>query len=81
MRAELSSVFLGKILDLPCDIPHHANYIASWVAKLKEDKREIFRAAAEAQRIADFLLAFHPDFAAEAAGEPESEAAVAALAA
>ncbi len=81
LRAELSSVFLGKVLDLPCDIPNHANYIASWVAKLKEDKREIFRAAADAQRIADYLLAFHPDFAAEAADELESEAPVAALAA
>jgi antirestriction protein ArdC len=36
---------------------------ASLVRKLKEDKREIFRAAADAQRIADYLLAFHPDFA------------------
>ncbi len=81
LRAELASVFLGKILDLPCDIPNHANYIASWVSKLKEDKREIFRAAADAQRIADYLLAFHPDFAADTADETESEAPVAALAA
>jgi antirestriction protein ArdC len=67
-RAELASAFVGRTLDLPCDIPNHANYIASWVRKLKEDKREIFRAAADAQRIADYLLAFHPDFAE--AGEP-----------
>jgi antirestriction protein ArdC len=62
-RAELASVFIGAVLDLPCDIPNHVNYIASWVAKLKEDKREIFRAAADAQRIADYLLAFHPAYA------------------
>ena len=55
---------MGAILNLPCDIPHHADYIASWTAKLREDKREIFRAAADAQRIADYLLAFHPDYAA-----------------
>ena len=30
---------------------------------LKEDRREIFHAAAEAQRIADYLLGFHPDYA------------------
>jgi antirestriction protein ArdC len=66
-RAELASAFIGRTLDLPCDIPNHANYIASRVRKLKEDKREIFRAAADAQRIADYLLAFHPDFA-EVAG-------------
>jgi antirestriction protein ArdC len=63
LRAELASVFIGGVLDLPCDIPNHVNYIASWAAKLKEDKREIFRAAADAQRIADYLLAFHPAYA------------------
>jgi len=63
LRAELASVFIGGVLDLPCDIPNHVNYIGSWVAKLKEDKREIFRAAADAQRIADYLLAFHPAYA------------------
>jgi len=63
LRAELASVFVGGTLDLPCDIPNHASYVASWVSKLKEDKREIFRAAADAQRIADYLLTFHPDYA------------------
>ena len=72
LRAELTSCFVGAELGLPCDIPNHANYLASWVRKLKEDKREIFRAAADAQRIADYLLAFHPDYAeaAEAASAP-----------
>ena len=56
-------MFIGGTLGLPCDIPNHASYVASWASKLKEDKREIFRAAADAQRIADYLLAFHPDYA------------------
>ena len=64
LRAELASVFIGSALNLPCDIPNHAMYIADWSRKLKEDRREIFRAAADAQRIADYLLAFHPDYAA-----------------
>jgi antirestriction protein ArdC len=40
--------------------------IATWrlLRKFKDDKREIFRAAADAQRVADFLLAFHPGYAA-----------------
>jgi antirestriction protein ArdC len=72
----LASAFIGRTLDLPSDIPNHASYIASWVRKLKEDKRETFRAAADAQRIADYLLAFHPDFAeaAEPGGDSESVA-------
>jgi hypothetical protein len=41
-------------------------------------KREIFRAAAEAQRIVDMVLGFHPDFAVAHQPErpsPETEAA------
>jgi antirestriction protein ArdC len=81
LRAELSSVFLGQVLDLPFDISHHADYLAAWVAKLKEDKREIFRAASEAQRIADYLLGFHPDYAAASVGETDGDSLAAALAA
>ncbi len=81
LRAELASVFIGGTLGLPCDIPNHASYIASWVRKLKEDKREIFRAAADAQRIADYLLAFHPDYAEDTGDEMDSEPAAVAQAA
>jgi antirestriction protein ArdC len=81
LRAELTSVFLGKVLDLPCDIPNHANYIGSWIERLKSDKREIFRAASEAQRIADYLLAFHPGYANHADIGSESETPAVLLAA
>ena len=64
LRAELASAFIGATLGLPTDIPQHASYLASWIQKLKEDKREIFRAAADAQKIADFALTFHPEYAA-----------------
>ncbi len=69
LRAELASAFVGNELGLPTDIPQHASYIASWVKALKEDKREIFRAAADAQKIADMQLGFHPDYSATL--EPE----------
>ncbi|MGI4944025.1 MAG: ArdC family protein [Janthinobacterium lividum] len=77
LRAELASCFLGSTLGLPSDIPNHANYIADWLGKLRDDKREIFRAAAAAQRIADYCLGFHPDYgaAADEAQEPEPERA------
>jgi len=32
--------------------------------RLRFDRKEVFRAAADAQRIADYLLAFHPAYAA-----------------
>lgn len=47
-----------------CDFSNNDAYIAHWLEKLRADRKEIFRAAADAQRIADYLLAFHPDYAA-----------------
>ena len=72
LRAEISSAFMGARLNLPTDIPNHACYLRSWVAKLREDKRAIFRAAAAAQRIADYCLAFHPDHRANENDETET---------
>ena len=63
LRAELGSVFIGSTIGISTDIPNHASYMASWIKALRNDKREVFRAAADAQKIADYCLAFHPDFA------------------
>jgi antirestriction protein ArdC len=60
LRAELASAFVANEIGIPTDIPHHASYIAQWIKPLKDDKREIFRAAADAQRIASMELGFHP---------------------
>ncbi len=64
LRAELASAFVASELGIPTAIPNHASYIECWIKPLKDDKREIFRAAADAQRIADIELGFHPDYAA-----------------
>lgn len=70
LRAELAQVMVCAVLGIEdCDFTNGAAYVSHWVAKLRDDKKEIFRAAADAQRIADFLLAFHPDFAAGTAGD------------
>ena len=47
-----------------CEFTNDAAYIASWLERLRSDRKQIFRAAADAQRIADYLLALHPDYAA-----------------
>jgi antirestriction protein ArdC len=60
LRAELSSCFVGMTLGLPCDVPNHVSYIQSWVKVLRDDKREIFRAAADANRITEWILSHHP---------------------
>ena len=67
LRAELAQVMVCAELGIPdCDFSNNAAYLASWLEKLRSDRKEIFRAAADAQRIADYLLSFHPDFAAQA---------------
>lgn len=64
MVAEVVSSFVGVTLNLPTDVPNHVNYIGHWLRKLKSDKRFIFKAAAQAQKAADWILDLHPDFAA-----------------
>jgi antirestriction protein ArdC len=57
LRAELASVFLAAERGIPHDPVRHAAYVGAWIKTLKEDKNEIFRAAHDASRAADFLLA------------------------
>jgi len=65
LRAELAQMMVCTELDIEeCDFSNNAAYIADWLTALRSDRKEIFRAAADAQRIADYLLAFHPDYAA-----------------
>ena len=63
LRAEIAMAMICVEIDLAYDFPNTAAYLASWLERLKSDRKEIFRAAADAQRIADYLLAFHPDYA------------------
>lgn len=58
LRAELASAMLGGEIGLPMSqeqIDSHAAYLSSWHDLLADDPNEIFRAAADAQRIADYL--------------------------
>jgi antirestriction protein ArdC len=75
LRAELGSVMVCAELGISdCEFSNNAAYIASWLERLRSDRKEIFRAAADAQRIADYLLAFHPDYANSLSGSPENVA-------
>lgn len=73
--ADITSCLVDTELGLPTDIENHASYISFWLARLKSDKREIFRAAAAAQKAADYCLAFHPDFAESQSDSDEQDAA------
>jgi antirestriction protein ArdC len=57
LRAELASVFLMAERGIPHNPDSHASYLGSWIKSLQADKNEVFRAARDAHRAADLLLA------------------------
>ncbi|AIC13632.1 hypothetical protein P303_03930 [Xylella fastidiosa MUL0034] len=58
LRAEIASMILGDELGIGHDLGQHAAYVGSWIMVLKDDPLEIFRAAADAEKIQEYLLAF-----------------------
>lgn len=58
LRAEIASMILGDELGIGHDPGQHAAYVASWVKVLQDDPLEIFRAAADAEKIHEFVMAF-----------------------
>ena len=62
--AEIGQMMIcAEIAIEDCDFTNGTAYIADWLGKLRNDSKEVFRAAADAQRAADYLLAFHPAYA------------------
>jgi len=55
--AEMASAFVCASLSIVPTV-RHADYLGAWLDVLKEDARAIFRAASQASKAADYLLAF-----------------------
>ncbi|MEN5051372.1 ArdC family protein [Brevundimonas naejangsanensis] len=60
LAAELGSAFLCAALGVVPTV-RHADYLASWLTVLRSDNRAIFRAAGQASKAADYLLAYAPE--------------------
>ena len=60
-----SAMMTGERVGVSHDPSRGAAYVEGWVAALEEDTREIRRAAADAQKISDFVLARSRERAAE----------------
>lgn len=59
--AELGAAFLAADLGIsPEPRDEHSSYIAHWLSGLRNDKRFIFQAAAQAQRAVDYLHGLQP---------------------
>jgi len=74
--AELVSAQLGAQLGLPMGpslIASHAGYLASWLQVLKGDKNEIFKAAANAQKICDYVTKLALDAQPFSSSEPTAK--------
>lgn len=54
--AELGAMFTMATLGLAGEVQDHAAYIDSWLSVLREDKRAIFKAAAQAQQAHEWIM-------------------------
>jgi antirestriction protein ArdC len=72
--AEMTSAFICATLGIVPTV-RHADYLGSWLEVLREDNRAIFRAASQASKAADFVLACRDGDAAPPtiAAEPMAE--------
>jgi putative DNA primase/helicase len=58
LRAEIASLMLGTEIGVGHDPSRHVAYVASWIKALENDPQEVFRAAADAEKIAAMLRGF-----------------------
>lgn len=56
LRAEIASMILGDELGIGHDPDQHTAYVGSWIKALQDDPLEIFRAAADAEKIRSYVL-------------------------
>jgi antirestriction protein ArdC len=69
--AELSAAFLCARFGIAGEL-RHSSYIASWLRVLKNDNKAIFKAAALAQKAADYLAGFTGEVSAPVSEELEA---------
>jgi antirestriction protein ArdC len=58
--AEMGSAFICASLNIMPTV-RHADYLGAWLDILREDNRAIFRAASQASKAADYILAFREE--------------------
>jgi putative DNA primase/helicase len=56
LRAEIASLILGSELGIGYDPSQHASYVDHWIQILTETPKEILYAAADAERISEYIL-------------------------
>jgi len=72
LRAEIASMIIGDELGLGHDPEDHASYVGDWIKVLESDPEEIYRAAADAEKISRFIFELEKKLENEL-GEQEPE--------
>lgn len=76
LRAEIASMILGDELGIGHDPGQHAAYVGSWIKALQDDPLEIFRAAADAEKIQEYVLGLDQKQVQQQAGPQAASAQV-----
>jgi putative DNA primase/helicase len=61
LRAEISSLLVGAELGLGFQLGSHAAYIKSWIQILEDQPAELYKAAADAEKICTWVMQFDPE--------------------
>lgn len=56
LRAEIASYILSEKTGIPHHPENHESYVAGWVSILRDNKNEIYQAARDAEKIADYVI-------------------------
>ena len=56
LRAKISGMMLSAELGIGQSVDNHAAYVRSWIKTLEDDPRELFRAAADAEKILNYVM-------------------------
>jgi len=58
LRTNIASILVGAELNLPYLLDGHQEYLKQWATLLKDDPKELFNAATDAQHIADKVMGY-----------------------
>jgi Zincin-like metallopeptidase len=61
LRAEIVSLIIGSEIGIGYDPTQHAAYVACWIRVLENDPLEIFRAAADAEKIHKYIYSLQQE--------------------
>jgi antirestriction protein ArdC len=56
LRAEIASYIISEKTGIPHHPENHESYVTGWISILKDSKNEIYQAARDAEKIADYVI-------------------------